>query len=166
MLQRRLRMMCLYLCGVVLLHGCATPLDIGAADRKLTPQQALAEIETVRNHTVAWGGVIVSAKNLADKTQFEILAYPLDENNRPNHAATPLGRFLAYHAGFLETTDYKVGRLVTVIGTLTETRTGNVGEAQYIYPVITATRIHLWPVESPSSGEPRFHFGVGIGIGL
>ncbi len=165
MLQRTLQISCLYLCGM-LLHGCATPLDIGAADRKLTPQQAITTIDAVRTRTIAWGGVIVSVKNLTDKTQFEILAYPLDENNRPDNTATPQGRFLAYHSGYLETTDYKEGRLVTIIGSLTETRTGNVGEAQYTYPVIATTRIHLWPITPPSSSEPRFHFGVGIGIGL
>jgi outer membrane lipoprotein len=166
MLQRTLQMIGLTLCGVVLLHGCATPLDIGTADRTLTPPQAIATIETVRNRTVAWGGVIVGAKNLTDKTQLEILAYPLDESHRPKQTAAPLGRFLAYHSGYLETADYKEGRLVTIIGTLVETISGNIGEAHYTYPVLTATRIHLWPVEPPPSSEPRFHFGVGIGIGL
>ena len=164
MFHRMLHLFGLCSFGVALLQGCASPLDIGTADRKLTPQQSIASFDSVRGQLVAWGGVIVGTKNLTDKTQFEILAYPLDGNNRPNNSATPLGRFLAFHPGYLETTDYKVGRLLTVVGTLAETRTGNVGEAQYTYPAITTTRIHLWPVDPPPSSEPRFHFGIGIGL--
>jgi outer membrane lipoprotein len=53
---------------------------------------------------------------------------------------------------------------VTVVGTVSETRDGKIGEARYVYPVLTATRVHLWPKESAQSSEPRVHFGIGIGI--
>ena len=149
----------------MLLTGCATTsFDIGQADRSVAPSEAVEQITTLRNRELAWGGVIVAAKNLKDSPQFEILGYPLDERNRPDREAAPAGRFIAVHPGYLETADYTPGRLVTVVGELTDTRTGTVGEAQYTYPVLAAQRIHLWPKPSTASSGPRIHFGIGIGI--
>lgn len=146
------------------LGACATPFDVGTADRKTTPQQATADLGAVRGRTVAWGGVIVHAKNLQDATQIEVLGYPLDLDNRPDTKAAPLGRFLALHPGYLETADYNAGRLLSVVGSITETREGTVGEARYVYPVLAATRLHLWPKETQQPADTQFHFGIGIGI--
>lgn len=152
------------LVAVLLLGGCATAFDIGGADTTLTPQQAASAIDATRDKTVAWGGMIVDARNLADRTQLEVLAYPLDDRNRPDRDAKPTGRFLAVHPGYLETADYKEGRLVTVIGTIVESRTGTVGEARYVYPVVNVTGLRLWPTAQQEAAEPRFHFGIGVGI--
>lgn len=149
---------------LLMLHGCATPLDIGGADRDMTPQAAVKTFPANKDRAVAWGGSVVNAKNLADTTQFEVVGYPLDSNNRPNTQAAPLGRFIVVHPGYLETADYAPGRVITVVGNLTETRSGKVGEATYVYPVVAANRVHLWPIETPASSEPRIHFGIGIGI--
>lgn len=146
------------------LAACATPFDVGTADRTTTPQQASADIGALRGRTVAWGGVIVNARNLRDATQIEVLGYPLDRDNRPDTKAAPLGRFLALHPGYLETADYNAGRQLTVVGTITETREGSVGEARYLYPVVAATRLHLWPKEGRQPSDPQIHFGIGIGI--
>lgn len=149
---------------VLLLAGCATAFDIGGADTTLTPQQAASAIDAARTRMVAWGGMIVDARNLADRTRLEVLAYPLDARNRPDRDAAPVGRFLAMHPGYLETADYQAGRLVTVVGTVTETRAGTVGEALYVYPVLNVTGLKLWPTAQQEAAEPRFHFGVGVGI--
>ena len=146
------------------LGACTTAFDVGSADRKTTPQQATADIGALRGRTVAWGGVIVNAKNLQNATQIEVLGYPLDLDNRPDTKAAPLGRFLALHPGYLETADYGAGRHLTVIGDITETREGMVGEARYVYPVLATTRLHLWPKETQRSTDPQIHFGIGIGI--
>ncbi len=148
----------------LLATGCATPFDIGTADRRTTPQEAVADFAAVRNRTVAWGGVIMAAKNLKQNTQFEVLGYPLDSDNRPDRNARPLGRFLIVHPGYFETGDYAPGRRVTVVGKVTETRTGTIGEALYTYPVVAAERLHLWPREYRERREPNFHIGIGVGI--
>jgi outer membrane lipoprotein len=148
----------------VLLTGCATSFDVGSADRTVTPREAAQTPAMVRNRDVAWGGVIANAKNLTDNTQFEIIGYPLDRENRPQADQGPIGRFLIVHPGYLETADYAAGREVTVVGAPNETRTGKVGEASYVYPVVTAKNLYLWPKESKQSSKPTFHFGIGIGI--
>lgn len=156
---------CLLVAALLFLAGCATAaFDIGPADRTVTPNKAAKDLASTRNRELAWGGVIVATKNLKDSTQIEVLGYPLDDDNRPDQEAAPIGRFIAIHAGYLETADYAAGRLVTAVGKLTETRAATIGEAQYTYPVLATDRIHLWSKSSQESSRPSIHFGIGIGI--
>jgi outer membrane lipoprotein len=150
--------------SMLLVSACATPYDIGNADPRVTPAEAARDVPGMLNHTVAWGGLIVIAKNLKDKTEIEVVAYPLDSENQPKRDAQPTGRFIVIQSGYLETADYAPGRLITVVGTVTETRAGTVGEARYVYPVVVASKIRLWPKPSPESREPSIHFGIGVGI--
>ncbi len=154
------------LLAAMLLAACATPFDIGTANRTLTPQAATGNISAARGTVVAWGGTIVSARNLKDTTEFEVLAFPLDRDNRPRLDAPPSGRFIAIHPGFVETADYAPGRELTAIGSVESTRTGTVGEASYVFPLLSINRVHLWPREAPPSSAPQstFHFGIGIGV--
>ncbi len=154
----------LLIAGTLLVGGCVTPYDIGAADPRVTPLQAAKDVPGMLNHNVAWGGLIASAKNLKDKTELEVVGYPLDSENRPDRDATPTGRFIVIQSGYLETADYAPGRLITVVGMVTGTRAGTVGEAKYIYPVVMASRLRLWPRPYADRREPSFHFGVGVGI--
>ncbi len=148
-----------------LASGCATPFDIGGADRVITPREVAQNAAFTKNRSVAWGGTVVNSQNLPNNTQLEVVAYPLDSNNRPKADAGPLGRFLIVQPGYIETADYAPGREVTVVGDVNETRTGKVGEAPYIYPVVSATKLQLWPKDAgQKSSEPQFHFGFGIGV--
>ena len=148
----------------LMLTGCTTRYDIGNADRQITPEETARNITAVQNRMVAWGGVIATAKNLKDKTELEVVGYPLDSNNRPDNDAKPIGRFFVTQSGYLETADYAPGRLITVVGTVTEPRAGSVGEAKYVYPAVTANKLHLWSRYKGGRNEPSFHFGVGVGI--
>ncbi len=148
-----------------ILSGCATTtFDVGKADRNVTPRETAQTPAIAQGREVAWGGTIVNGKNLTNDTQLEVVAYPLDHGNRPRQGSDPLGRFIIVHPGYLETADYAPGRQITAVGTVTETRAGKVGEATYVYPVVNASRVHLWPVETQPPAEPRFHFGIGVGI--
>jgi outer membrane lipoprotein len=150
--------------STLLASGCATPYDIGNADPRVTPVEAAKDVAGMLNHTVAWGGLIAAAKNLKDKSEIEVVGYPLDSENRPDPDAKPTGRFLVIQPGYLETADYAPGRLITVVGTVTETRHGTVGEAKYIYPVVVAGKLQLWPKASAERRDPSIHFGIGVGI--
>jgi outer membrane lipoprotein len=147
----------------LLLGGCATRFDIGAAEHRITPQQAANNIGLVQDKTIAWGGIIVAARNLASQTQLEVLSYPLDKNGRPEQEGKAGGRFIAMHPGYLELANYAEGRLVTMTGTVSETRAGSVGEAHYVYPVLAIKTLFLWPTPEEEAAKPQFHFGVGIG---
>lgn len=149
---------------MLLVSSCATPYDIGNADPRVTPVEAAKNVAGMVNRNVAWGGLITAAKNMKEKSEIEVVGYPLDSENRPNSDAKPTGRFLVTQPGYLETADYAPGRLITVVGTVTETRHGMVGEANYVYPVVVATKLKLWPKSSLDRREPSFHFGIGVGV--
>jgi len=145
-----------------MLAACATSpkFDTAGIDASVTPKRAVSEMPTLQGALVLWGGVIIVSNNHKDSTQIEILAYPLDSYQKPDREQEPLGRFLAVQAGYLETTDYAAGRLITVRGSLSDKRIGHVGEAEYIYPVVNKTQLHLW---SGSSGS-QVQFGFGLMI--
>lgn len=150
--------------ATILMQGCATTprFDTSDVDLDVTPQQATDSSAALQGTRVLWGGVIIASSNLKDATQLEVLAYPLAPNQRPDIDKAPLGRFLARQTGYLETTDYAQGRLITVSGTLRETREGRIGESEYIYPVVGIDRLHLWPKQRGGSPETRFQFGLGV----
>jgi outer membrane lipoprotein len=150
---------------LVLLTGCAsTPeFDTTQVDQSLTPQSVIAEAEFRRGKIVLWGGTILDTRNLKELTQIEILAYPLNSNYRPQQENKPLGRFIINHQGYLEPTTYAQGRQLTMLGKVSGSQSGKVGESIYTYPVITAEQLHLWLPASERS-RTSVHFGVGIGL--
>jgi len=164
--MQRLRVLVLATWTALVLAACAGPkIDDKGVDKALMPGNVVANADATRGQRVRWGGVIIDSSNLKDTTQLEVLAYPLDDRGLPLRDAAPIGRFLALKNGYLETTDYAQGRMVTVKGEVQGTRTGKVGAADYVYPVVAIDQIHLWD-ESHGRGNTQFHFGIGIGVGL
>lgn len=150
----------------LLLSACASsPKVADNVERGITPQQAAA-MELKQSATpLQWGGVIVETRNLTDSTELQILAYPLKSNGRPNVSESPTGRFIVQQPGYLESVDYRKGRQVTATGNLTAKRSGKVGEANYIFPVLGTDELVLWPEESQRKANPRVNFGLGVGSG-
>jgi len=149
---------------LLLLSACASEpaFNSGGVDRTLVPREVASLGEPAIGKSVQCGGVILSTTNLKDSTRIEVLAYPLDADERPLTGSTPLGRFILERSGFLEPATYAEGRQITVVGTVTGTQSGQVGDSDYNYPVIAARQLHVWPV-----GRERDGIGVGgyIGIG-
>lgn len=153
------------LLAFVALAGCAGgpkyPIN---KETNVPPREAIEKADALKGKTLVWGGVIAKADNLADATRLEIVAYPLEWDQHPNTDASALGRFIVETEGYLETADYAPERRVTVQGRLEKIRDGRVGEANYRYPVLSADKLHLWPVER-IVGEPDgsfFSFGILI----
>lgn len=153
---------CLTLLALAL-AGCATSkalYDTGAVTAALTPDQVASDPESAKG-TVIWGGVIVSSVNLVDRTQFEVLAYPLDNNQRPVTKKKSLGRFLLQSPDYVETKNYAPGRELTTIGTLQGITKGEINDAEYDYPTVTVSDVYLWNRDN-SHERPRFIFGIGL----
>ena len=151
-----------------LLGACASGpgYDERQVNLAATPRSAVAEAEAMRGQTVLWGGVILNTINMESRTRLEVLAYPLNSSQRPQRDRDPLGRFLLDKQGFLEPASYAEGRLLTTRATVAGTDSGRVGGVEYVYPVIEAGDIYLWPRDSEDAGRSRVHFGIGVGIGL
>lgn len=153
---------------ILLAAGCATKprFETSGINAEVTPQMVTREAAAASGHDVLWGGVIVNSSNLADATQLEVLAYPLDDRQRPNSERRPIGRFLAVAPGYLETADYAPGRLITVRGPVEDLSTGRIGDASYTYPVVKIADSQLWQRKPAADvSRPRFNFGIGVMIG-
>jgi outer membrane lipoprotein len=153
------------LVGMLVLSACATTpkFNLSGVDKNITPKQVTSAIDEFRSKDVLWGGVIINSNNLKKGTMLEVLAYPLDNNMKPLPDNEPLGRFIAVYGSYLETVDYGPGRLLTIVGKVSSTTTGMVGETEYTYPEIKAEQLHLWSkTDVENTGNTRFHFGIGI----
>ena len=118
------------------------------------------------NREVIWGGRIVQVKNFTDYSEIELLAYPLDSSQRPRANDSGNGRFIAVMSGYVEPLDYPTGALMTISGMLNGSRAGNVGQADYVFPLVRVAQAHVWSAEEMTKGRSNVHFGVGLGVGI
>jgi len=148
----------------MLLGGCAGSPDYAnyGAEAALTPQRVSARPQLGVGKQVLWGGVIMKTVNLKDRTQIEVLAFPLNSRERPNIDQPPLGRFIFEKRGYLEPANYASQRQITVLGTVTGTLPGQVGESDYNYPLVTPRQHTLWPYDRGYTGS-NIRFGIGRG---
>ena len=148
------------------LSACATrpAFEDAPPTRSVAPYQAARDGDAHREKTVMWGGMVVEANNFERHSEVEILAYPLDDKQRPKLEAADQGRFIALMAGFADPASLPRGRFVTLIGTVTGDRHGPVRGEDYVWPEVDVKRLHLWPRDfrEPRS---RLSFGVGVGFG-
>lgn len=151
--------------AVLLLTACApAPLYKPAPDTVRVPPSAVSQAPERYGHAnVIWGGRIVKVTNLADRTEIELLSYPLDSSQRPQTDEAASGRFIAVVPGYLEPLNYPPGRLMTVSGSLKGVRSGKVGAADYVFPLVDTVDHHLWTPEELRSPWSNVHFGVGVG---
>jgi outer membrane lipoprotein len=115
---------------------------------------------------VIWGGRIVQVKVFSDHSEIELLAYPLDSSQRPKANDSGNGRFIAVMPGYVEPLDYPSGALMTVDGKLNGSRAGKVGEADYVFPLVTVAQSHVWTADEMNKGRNNVRFGVGLGVGI
>lgn len=158
---------------ILAVASCATsPFDDPAAqgvDRNVTYSQALTAPESVQNKLTVFGGTIIETRNLEQRTEITLLAYPLDSQDRPDLAQAPSGRIILVQPGYLEGTVYARGRLLSAIGRVDGLREAELGEATYTVLALRVEQLYLWPREEQRDGgffPPWFNLGIGIGIGL
>ncbi|MDH5389166.1 MAG: Slp family lipoprotein [Gammaproteobacteria bacterium] len=162
-MRKKLLLLAPLMLFISLLTGCvSTPdFDISQVDRTLTPQSVISEPAISLGKIALWGGTILDTHNLKDSTQIEVLAYPLNSSHKPMQEGQALGRFIIMQKGYLESANYSQGRLLTVLGSISKSQNGKIGESSYTYPVINAQQLHLWPLFDDQSNT-SFHFGMGF----
>ena len=148
---------------LLLLSACSSKpiLPTAGVDLKLKPNQVIVSAKPLDGTRVLWGGVIINSTNLSDKTRLEVLAYPLNEKQRPQTDKAAGSRFLAYQQGYLETADYAAGRQVSMVGIIGDIEEARLGEHRYTYPTIDIEQLHLWPLK-PQESDTKLHFGIGV----
>lgn len=148
------------------LAGCvAAPVFKDIPASTITPAEIALEPERYHGLDVVWGGKILDVRNLADTTEVEIVAYPIDGAQRPDQNAPTAGRFLLELPGYVESLDFPAGRFVTLHGRVTDTRTVQIEQHDVALPLVSEATVHLWPINFPYE-EPRVHFSFGVGVGI
>ncbi|WP_109125092.1 Slp family lipoprotein [Dyella sp. C11] len=152
--------------GLLALAGCApAPIYKPATTTVATAPNIVAQSPNqFTNADVIWGGRVVEVRNLADRSEVEIVGYPLDSSQRPkldNNGGW--GRFIAVMPGYVESFNYPTGALVTLTGRITGVRNGNVGEASYVFPLVGVAQSHVWTADEMTAGKSNVSFGIGVG---
>jgi len=154
--------------ALLALVACApAPIYKPAADAvTAAPFQVAQSPEQFAHRQVIWGGRIVGVNNLADHSEVEMLAYPLDSSQRPKANDSGNGRFIAVMPGYVEPLDYPAGALMTISGSLSGSRAGQVGQANYTFPLVQVNQSHVWTADEMQKGKNNVHFGLGVGVGI
>ena len=155
---------CLAAALTMLLAACA-PAPIYKADASTVtaaPSAVAAAPERYTGREVIWGGRIVGVHNFPDHSEIELLGYPLDSSQRPRLDQTAGGRFIALMPGYVESMDYPDGAPMTLRGRIEGTRTGKVGEVDYVFPQVAVEQSHRWTPDEMT--KPHVSFGVGVGV--
>lgn len=130
------------------------------------PAQVAEFPERYQGASVIWGGEVVRVRNFSDHSEIEMLAYPLDSAQRPVLGKDRgTGRFIAMLPGYVEPLNYPPGSPVTVRGQIDGVRSGAVGNAPYVFPLVTVQQHHLWTAEEMRKGHTHVSFGMGVGFG-
>ena len=151
------------------LAACATaPVPLKGEFSMLVPSAAVAD-----NHAgerIRWGGEIIKVSPGENETCFEILSRELDATARPRKRDNSDGRFIACRAGFYDPEVFTKGRDLTVVGTVSGSEVGRVGQFDYTYPKVAAEAVYLWPprplvIEQRNAWPYDPFWGPGFGPG-
>lgn len=156
---------------VLLLSGCVSvpeSVQLPESTPLVSYQQVSIEPQSQKEKMARWGGVIANIENKADKTQLDIVYYPLRAYGRPVVGKESVGRFRVYVEGFLDPMVYQKGRSITFTGEFAGIEEGLVGEHVYKYPTLQAKGYHLWKdidrIEIETiSVWPMFRYGYPYG---
>jgi len=131
----------------ILLSGCATVISEESRKMVDTTVQFAALKESPHNYigkNIMVGGRIIGAKNTKEGAVVEIMQLDLTANGYPDSATQSTGRFLATSIEFLETSLFKRGRLITLVGEIKGRKIIPLDDIEYSYPVIAIREYYLW----------------------
>lgn len=121
-------------------------------------QELRADPDAFKGRTVILGGDILKTQNTQQQTSIEILQKPLDRFEAPLITDQTAGRFIAQCDQYLDPAIYDQGRQLTVAGKVLGSYAGQVGEADYLYPLISCAEMHLWPRVSHDPAYPVYPY--------
>jgi outer membrane lipoprotein len=149
---------------VIVLAGCASGLSQRSL-AKVTYTGTFKALQENPNRFVdeiaLFGGKILEANTAPASSELMVLQMPLDNNNRPDNPDQSTGRFLVRTKQFLDPAIYQKGGLLSTVGVVKGGQARAIGGLNYVYPLLEAVEIKLWPANE--GGYPRIHFGIGVG---
>ncbi len=149
---------------VMLVVGCATGISQQSRS-KVTYMGTFSELQKTPDsyvsEVVMLGGKILEIKVSSTSSELTVLQLALGRSGRPANLDQSEGRFLVRSEQFLDPATYQKGMLLTVVGILKGSRIRAIGSLDYVYPIVEAIEIKLWPKKIQT--QPTFHFGFGVG---
>jgi outer membrane lipoprotein len=149
---------------VMLVVGCATGISQQSRS-KVTYMGTFSELQKTPDayvsEVVMLGGKILEIKVSSTSSELTVLQLALGRSGRPANLDQSEGRFLVRSEQFLDPATYQKGMLLTVVGILKGRRIRAIGSLDYVYPIVEAIEIKLWPKEIQT--QPALHFGFGVG---
>ncbi|QKJ87355.1 Slp family lipoprotein [Paramixta manurensis] len=156
----------LLLLATALLAGCVSVPD-SIKGTSPTPQQDLRRVLNAPQLYVGqesrFGGKVVKVTNLTGRTRLELATLPLDDTGRPQLGSASVGRIYADVNGFVDPVDFN-NQMVTVVGPITGTEKGTIGEASYNFVVVNVTGFQRWHLRQqvvmpPQPMDPWIWYG-------
>lgn len=148
----------------IILTGCSPGLSQQSLS-KVTYMGPFSELQENPNQfideIVIFGGKIIEINVTPTSSELMVLQMPLNNQNRPENPDQSKGRFLVRSEQFLDPAIYQQGALLSTVGIIKGSKEQAIGGFNYVYLLLEAIEIKLWPAAGPS--YPRFHFGIGIG---
>lgn len=145
-----------------LLSACAVvPPIAGAPTRSPAPYLAGEQVERFMDADVLWGGTIIDSRSFDRYSELEIVAYPLDPQQRPLFDAPEQGRFVALRAGLFDPAEFSPGRYVTLRGPITGSRESTLRGQPIRMAEMDARELVLWPRDYRFQ---RSRVSVSIGV--
>lgn len=130
----------------VLLAGCVSVPD-SVRGSSPSPQQDLVRVMNAPQLYIGqesrFGGKVVKVTNKNGVTRLEIAAMSLDDTARPLLGSPSIGRIYADIKGFADPVDFN-NQMVTVVGPVTGSEKGQVGQASYNFVTINVTGYQRW----------------------
>ncbi|NWF55575.1 MAG: Slp family lipoprotein [Syntrophaceae bacterium] len=160
----RLFILIILICFVAACTRAIPQESLKLADPNLNFQMLIKDPEQYRGKIILTGGQILGTTTREGETWVEVLQKPLDWENKPKDTDDSSGRFLIRFESFADPAIYTPGKKITVLGEVMGKRVQPLKEMDYAYPVLTPREHHLWKPEDSTS--PRFHFGIGVGVGI
>jgi outer membrane lipoprotein len=149
---------------VMLVVGCATGISQQSRS-KVTYMGTFSELQKTPDayvsEVVMLGGKILEIKVSSTSSELTVLQLALGRSGRPANLDQSEDRFLVRSEQFLDPATYQKGMLLTVVGILKGRRIRAIGSLDYVYPIVEAIEIKLWPKEIQT--QPALHFGFGVG---
>jgi len=129
---------------------------VRGVDRSLTLRVLRASPAAHRGARVMLGGEVIATVPKSGATEIEVLSRRLGGSGAPESGDRSDGRVLVRTAKFLDPAIYAPGRRLTALGTVTGTEERSIGTVPYLYVVIEAERIKLWPRTEAWVGNPSY----------
>jgi len=148
----------------LILTGCVSiPQEIQGNSTLLASEDFPAihkDLASYLDKQVRLGGKVLNVINKNNETLFEVAVLPLDSNARPEINAGYQGRMMVRVAKFIDPLTLN-NHLITVLGTLSGSTEGKVGEAQYNFITLNAIGYQVWRVRDNIVPVGPVNYGMG-----